>query len=61
MRKFRNANPFPRFGHAANVSAGREGEIYILGGLVKEKRRNDLFVIDSGSPPTPESINLQEV
>ena len=48
MRKFRNANPFPRFGHAANVSAGKEGEIYVFGGLVKEKRKNDLFVVDSG-------------
>ena len=48
MRKFRNANPFPRFSHAANVSAGKEGEIYVFGGLVKDKRKNDLFVIDSG-------------
>ena len=48
MRKFRNANPFPRFGHAANALAGKEGEVYIFGGLVKEKRKNDLFVIDSG-------------
>ena len=48
LRKFRNANPFPRFGHAANVTAGKEGEIYVFGGLVKDKRRNDLFVIDSG-------------
>src|SRR5579859_5382466 len=48
IRKFRNANPFPRFGHAANVAAGKEGEIYVFGGLVKEKRKNDLFVIDSG-------------
>src|SRR5579862_1136022 len=48
MRKFRNANPFPRFGHAANVSVGKEGEIYVFGGLVKEKRKNDLYVIDSG-------------
>jgi Galactose oxidase, central domain len=48
MRKFRNANPFPRFGHAANISAGKEGEIYIFGGLVKDKRKNDLFVLDSG-------------
>ena len=52
MRRFRNANPFPRFSHAANVSAGREGEIYVFGGLVKERRRNDLFVIDSGSSRT---------
>jgi hypothetical protein len=49
MRKFRNICPFPRFGHAANVTAGKEGEIYVFGGLVKEKRKNDLFVIDSGS------------
>ena len=48
MRKFRNANPFPRFGHSSNVAAGKEGEIYVFGGLVKEKRRNDLYVIDSG-------------
>lgn len=53
MRKFRNANPFPRFGHAANVSAGKEGEIYVFGGLVKEKRKNDLFVIDSGMDTSP--------
>jgi hypothetical protein len=48
MRKFRNANPFPRYGHAANSAAGKEGEVYIFGGLVKDKRKNDLFVIDSG-------------
>lgn len=48
LKKFRNANPFPRFGHAANVAAGKEGEIYVFGGLVKDKRRNDLYVIDSG-------------
>jgi len=51
MRKFRNANPFPRFGHSSNVSAGKEGEVYVFGGLVKEKRRNDLYVIDSGMFP----------
>ena len=48
MRKFRSVNPFPRFGHAANSTAGKEGEIYVFGGLVKEKRKNDLYVIDSG-------------
>lgn len=51
MRKFRNVNPFPRFGHAANASVGKEGEIYVFGGLVKEKRKNDLYVIDSGILP----------
>jgi hypothetical protein len=50
MRKLRNVNPFPRFGHAANAAAGKEGEVYVFGGLVKEKRKNDLFVIDSGMP-----------
>ena len=49
MRKFRSVNPFPRFGHAANSTAGKEGEIYVFGGLVKEKRKNDLYVIDSGA------------
>jgi Galactose oxidase, central domain len=48
LRKFRNVCPFPRFGHATNATAGKEGEIYVFGGLVKEKRKNDLFVIDSG-------------
>ena len=48
MRKFRTVNPFPRYGHASNVTAGKEGEIYVFGGLVKDKRKNDLFVIDSG-------------
>jgi hypothetical protein len=50
VRKFRNANPFPRYGHAANGAAGKEAEVYVFGGLVKDRRRNDLFVIDSGSP-----------
>jgi hypothetical protein len=51
MRKFRNVNPFPRFGHSANASVGKEGEIYVFGGLVKEKRKNDLYVVDSGILP----------
>jgi len=61
IRKFRSLNPFPRFGHAANSTAGKEGEIYVFGGLVKEKRKNDLYVIDSGVFLSPEEIGVSDV
>lgn len=46
--QIQHANPFPRFGHTANVAAGKEGEIYIFEGLVKDKRMNNLYVINLG-------------
>jgi hypothetical protein len=44
-RKLGNPNPFPRYGHATNALAGKEGDIYIFGGLVKELAKADLWII----------------
>ena len=48
MRKIRGINPYPRFGQATNITASREGEIFIFGGLVKDRRKNDVFWIEYG-------------
>lgn len=42
------------------MSAGKEGEVYIFGGLVKDKRKNDLFVIDSGTPFSMDGLTFRE-
>lgn len=41
--------PFPRYGHASNSTVSKTGDIYIFGGLVKEKVKHDLWIIDSGN------------
>ncbi|KTW30365.1 hypothetical protein T552_00838 [Pneumocystis carinii B80] len=41
--------PFPRYGHASNSMVNKTGDIYIFGGLVKEKVKHDLWVIDSAT------------
>ncbi len=46
-RRISKDNPFPRYGHATNNAAGKEGEIFIFGGLVKESAKNDLWMIES--------------
>ncbi|ORY76628.1 hypothetical protein BCR37DRAFT_361630 [Protomyces lactucae-debilis] len=46
-RKLSNLNPFPRYGHATNALAGKEGGIYIFGGLVKEHAKADLWIIET--------------
>ncbi|KAG5514025.1 hypothetical protein PMAC_000647 [Pneumocystis sp. 'macacae'] len=38
---------FPRYGHASNSTVSKTGDIYIFGGLVKEKVKHDLWVIDT--------------
>ncbi|EPS36797.1 hypothetical protein H072_9633 [Dactylellina haptotyla CBS 200.50] len=49
-------SPFPRYGHSANSNAGKEGEIYILGGLLQaesargESVRGDLWLLEGGGP-----------
>ncbi|KAJ6264183.1 hypothetical protein Dda_0325 [Drechslerella dactyloides] len=44
-------SPFPRYGHSANSNAGKEGEIYILGGLLRsESVRGDLWLLEGGGP-----------
>ncbi|KTW32927.1 hypothetical protein PNEG_04264 [Pneumocystis murina B123] len=41
--------PFPRYGHASNSTVSKTGDIYIFGGLVKEKVKHDLWIIDSAT------------
>lgn len=43
-----NASPFPRYGHAANPVAARDGEVFVMGGLKGSNVFGDLWVIDSG-------------
>ncbi|BFZ64595.1 Negative regulator of mitotic exit [Saitoella coloradoensis] len=38
-------HPFPRYGHASPATSGPNGEVYIFGGLVRSKPRNDLWVL----------------
>ncbi|KAG5438883.1 hypothetical protein PCANB_002213 [Pneumocystis canis] len=38
---------FPRYGHASNSNVSKTGDIYVFGGLVKEKVKHDLWVIDT--------------
>jgi Galactose oxidase, central domain len=47
--KFEKANPFPRVGHAATISAGADGDVCVFGGFANGERSNDLYAIDA--PP----------
>ena len=45
-----NSSPFPRYGAAVNAVASKEGEIYIMGGLVNGQTvKGDLWMVESGS------------
>ena len=42
-------NPFPRYGAAVNATSSKEGEIYLMGGLVNGTTvKGDLWMIESG-------------
>ncbi|CUS08813.1 unnamed protein product [Tuber aestivum] len=42
-------SPFPRYGHAANGVAGKDGDIYIMGGLIRSQTvRGDLWMVEGG-------------
>ena len=42
-------NPFPRYGAAVNAMASKEGEIYLMGGLINGSTvKGDLWMIESG-------------
>lgn len=42
------ANPFPRYGAAVNAVASKEGDIYMMGGLVDGTTvKGDLWMIES--------------
>lgn len=41
--------PFPRYGHASNPTAARDGEVFVMGGLKGSNVFGDLWVIESDS------------
>lgn len=44
------ANPFPRYGAAVNSIASKEGDIYLMGGLINgESVRGDLWMVEAGT------------
>ncbi|ETN43014.1 uncharacterized protein HMPREF1541_02172 [Cyphellophora europaea CBS 101466] len=43
------SNPFPRYGAAANSVASKEGDVYMMGGLINGSMvRGDLWMLESG-------------
>lgn len=43
------SNPFPRYGAAVNAVASKDGDIYIMGGLINGSMvRGDLWMVESG-------------
>ncbi|KIW19229.1 hypothetical protein PV08_03523 [Exophiala spinifera] len=43
------SNPFPRYGAAVNAVASKDGDIYIMGGLINGSMvRGDLWMLESG-------------
>ena len=44
------SNPFPRYGAAVNAVASKEGDIYMMGGLINGSMvRGDLWMVESGT------------
>lgn len=44
------ANPFPRYGAAINAVASREGDVYMMGGLINGLTvQGDLWIVEAGS------------
>lgn len=42
-------NPFPRYGAAVNANSSKEGEVYLMGGLVNGSTvKGDLWMIEAG-------------
>lgn len=53
-------SPFPRYGHAANGIASKDGDIYIMGGLIRTQQpKGDLWTIDSGPQFAAVPVNTQ--
>ncbi|KAL9004384.1 MAG: hypothetical protein Q9188_002800 [Gyalolechia gomerana] len=47
-------NPFPRYGAAVNAVASKEGDLYLMGGLVNGSTvKGDLWMIEAGAPSLP--------
>jgi hypothetical protein len=44
-------SPFPRYGAAVNSVSSKEGDIYLMGGLINSSTvKGDLWLIEGGSP-----------
>ncbi|KAL8990405.1 MAG: hypothetical protein Q9177_000935 [Variospora cf. flavescens] len=47
-------NPFPRYGAAVNAVASKEGDLYLMGGLVNGSTvKGDLWMIEAGAQSLP--------
>lgn len=47
-------NPFPRYGSAVNTVASKEGDLYLMGGLVNGSTvKGDLWMIEAGAQSLP--------
>lgn len=43
-------NPFPRYGAAVNASSGKDGVIYLMGGLINGSTvKGDLWMLEAGN------------
>ncbi|KAI5801372.1 hypothetical protein DFH27DRAFT_56069 [Peziza echinospora] len=41
-------SPFPRYGHAANGTASKDGDVYIIGGLIRTQQpKGDLWIMEN--------------
>jgi hypothetical protein len=42
-------SPFPRYGAAVNSSASKEGDVYLMGGLINSSTvKGDLWMVEAG-------------
>lgn len=57
QKSIQNDTPFPRYGHAANHIAARDGEIFVMGGLKGSDVFGDLWIIESGIYHFPLIVN----
>lgn len=49
-----NQSPFPRYGASVNASAGKDGSIYIMGGLIGGTTvKGDMWIVDASRQDVP--------
>ena len=45
-----HTNPFPRYGAAVNATAGKDGSVYLMGGLINGSTvKGDLWMVEAGT------------
>lgn len=48
-----NENPFPRYGSSTNAVSSKDGDIYMMGGLIDGATvKGDLWIVEAGSQPS---------